>query len=76
MARKIMVIPKAPFGRILMKAGAKRVSADAIDTFTEILTGMTEEIAIQSSKIAKHAGRKTVKSSDIRLAVNEINKKN
>ena len=71
MARKIMVIPKAPFGRILMKAGAKRVSADAIDTFTEILTEMTEEIAIQSSKIAKHAGRKTVHEGDVRLAAKQ-----
>ena len=71
MARKIMVIPKAPFGRILMKAGAKRVSADAIDTFTEILTEMTEEIAIQSSKIAKHAGRKTVHEEDVKLAAKQ-----
>lgn len=71
MARKIMVIPKAPFGRILMKAGAKRVSADAIDTFTEILTEMTEEIAIQSSKIAKHAGRKTVHEGDVKLAAKQ-----
>jgi len=71
MARKIMVIPKAPFGRILMKAGAKRVSADAIDTFTEILTEMTEEIAIQSSKIAKHSGRKTVHEGDVRLAAKQ-----
>ena len=71
MARKIMVIPKAPFGRILMKAGAKRVSADAIDTFTEILTEMTDEIAIQSSKIAKHAGRKTVHEGDVKLAAKQ-----
>mgnify|MGYP001049242247 CR=1 FL=1 len=71
MARKIMVIPKAPFGRILMKAGAKRVSADAIDIFTEILTEMTEEIAIQSSKIAKHAGRKTVHEGDVKLAAKQ-----
>lgn len=71
MARKIMVIPKAPFGRILMKAGAKRASADAIDAFTEILTEMTEEIATQSSKIAKHAGRKTVHEGDVRLAAKQ-----
>ena len=68
MGRKITVIPKAPVGRILLKAGAKRVSADAVDTFTEILTEMTERIATQSVRIAKHSGRKTVHEGDVKLA--------
>ena len=71
MARNISVIPKAPFGRILMKAGAKRVSADAVKAFTEILTEMTEEIATQSAKISKHAGRKTIHEGDIKLAAKQ-----
>jgi len=71
MGRKITVIPKAPFGRILMKAGAKRVSSDAIDTFTEILTERTENIAIQAAKIAKHSGRKTVNEGDVKLAAKQ-----
>jgi len=71
MARKITVIPKAPFGRILMMAGAKRVSADAVDTFTEILTEMTEEIATQAAKISKHSGRKTIHEGDIKLAAKQ-----
>ncbi|MDP6138607.1 MAG: NFYB/HAP3 family transcription factor subunit [Candidatus Woesearchaeota archaeon] len=68
MGRKITVIPKAPVGRILIKAGAKRVSADAASVFTEILIEMTENIAIQAAKIAKHSGRKTVNEGDVRLA--------
>ena len=68
MGRKTTIIPKAPFGRVLMKAGAKRVSADSIDAFTEILIEMTEEIATQAAKIAKHSGRKTVNEGDVRLA--------
>lgn len=71
MARRITVIPKAPFGRILMKAGAKRVSADAIDAFTEILTEMTENIATQAARISKHAGRKTIHEGDVRLAAKQ-----
>ncbi|MBW2976036.1 histone family protein [Candidatus Woesearchaeota archaeon] len=65
------VIPKAPVGRILMKAGAKRVSADAVDAFTEVLTALTENIATQAVKMAKHAGRKTVHEGDIKLAARQ-----
>lgn len=68
MGRKITVIPKAPVGRILMNAGAKRVSADAASVFTEILIEMAESIATQAAKIAKHSGRKTVNEGDVRLA--------
>ncbi|HJN56741.1 MAG: NFYB/HAP3 family transcription factor subunit [Candidatus Woesearchaeota archaeon] len=71
MGRKITTIPKAPVGRILMKAGAKRVSADSIDAFTEILTEITEKIATQSAKIAKHSGRKTVHEGDVKLAAKQ-----
>ena len=71
MGRKITIIPKAPFGRILMKAGAKRVSADAMETFTEILTEKAEAIATQAVKIAKHSGRKTVHEGDVKLAAKQ-----
>ena len=71
MGRKITIIPKAPVGRILMKAGAKRVSQDAMEAFTVILTDMTEKIAAQAAKIAKHSGRKTVNEGDIRLAAKQ-----
>jgi len=71
MGRKITVIPRAPVGRILMRAGAKRVSANAMDTFTEILTELTEKIATQAAKISKHSGRKTVNEGDVRLAAKQ-----
>ena len=71
MARKVSTIPKAPVGRILMKAGAKRVSQDAVDAFTEILTEQTEKIARKAAEIAKHSGRKTVHEGDIRLAAKQ-----
>ena len=71
MGRKITIIPKAPIGRILIKAGAKRVSADAVDAFTELLTEKAENIATQSAKIAKHSGRKTVHEGDVKLAAKQ-----
>ena len=68
MRRKISTIPKASVARILLKAGAKRVSQDAVDAFTEVLTDIAAKISSKSSEIAKHAGRKTVHEGDVKLA--------
>jgi len=69
MARNISIIPKAPIARILLDAGAKRVSAEAVDAFTDVITDIAEEISTKAAKIAQHSGRKTVHEGDIRLAV-------
>jgi len=61
-------MPKAPVGRILFKAGAKRVSQPATDAFAEVLTQFAEDIATKAVQIAKHSGRKTVQEGDIKLA--------
>lgn len=68
MGKRLTAIPKAPVARILMNAGAKRVSADAVNAFTEVLEAKGMEIAKQAVKIAHHAGRKTIHDSDIKLA--------
>ena len=68
MRRKISTIPKASVARILMKAGAKRVSQPAVDTFADVLTEMAVKISSRASEISKHAGRKTVHEEDIKLA--------
>lgn len=68
MAKKTTVIPKAPFGRILMNSGAKRVSSDAVDAFADVMTNIAEDISEQAVRIAKHSGRKTVQEGDIKLA--------
>ncbi len=66
--RRVGIIPKAPLARILINAGAKRVSAGAVDAFTDVIQDLAESIATQASKIAKHSGRKTVQEGDIKLA--------
>ncbi len=68
MQRKITLVPKAPVARILIRAGAKRVSADAIDAFADVIQEIAESIGEQAAKIAKHSGRKTVQDVDIKLA--------
>jgi len=69
MARNTSVIPKAPCGRILQKAGAPRVSDEAMNTFSELIEEMANKIAAQAVRIAQHSGRKTVLAGDIKIAV-------
>ena len=66
--RNTSIMPKAPVGRILFRAGAKRVSQTATDTFAEVLTQIAEDIATKAVQIARHSGRKTVQEGDIKLA--------
>lgn len=71
MGRRTNIIPKAPVGRILTNAGAKRVSASAVSVFTEVLTSIAEDIGTQAVKISKHSGRKTVHEGDVKLAAKQ-----
>ena len=68
MGRKTSTIPKASVARILMKAGAKRVSQDAVDAFADVLTEIALKISKKSNEISQHAGRKTIHEEDIKLA--------
>lgn len=54
--------------KLIKKAGAQRVSADAITKMNEILSDWGYNIAQYSVEIARHSGRKTVKENDIKLA--------
>ena len=65
-------LPIAPIGRIIKNVGGQRVSADAEQALEKVLEQWAEDVSIQAVKLAKHAGRVTVKASDIELAIEEL----
>jgi histone H3/H4 len=62
-------LPIAPIDRLIRKAGAERVSEDAAKVLAEHLEEYAIELARKSAEYARHAGRKTVKAEDIKLAI-------
>lgn len=62
-------LPKAPTARLMKNAGAKRISGDAIDLMAEAMEDYGLSIAMKANDYARHAGRKTVKADDVKLAL-------
>lgn len=62
-------LPKAPTARIMKNAGAQRISGDAVDELLTAIEAYGTDIASRANDLARHAGRKTVKASDIKLAM-------
>jgi len=73
MTKSISIIPKAPCARILLDNGASRVSKEAMNFFGKVLEEYAKNISESAILVANHSGRKTIKSKDIKFAVNNIN---
>ncbi|MBS7609752.1 NFYB/HAP3 family transcription factor subunit [Candidatus Bathyarchaeota archaeon] len=62
----------APMHRLLSKAGADRVSEGAAEELRRVLEEVAINLGREASILAGHAGRKTVRAEDIRLAAKRI----
>ncbi len=63
------ILPLAAMEKIMKKNGANRVSADAKEALRDSLEDIGRKIAEKANQIAKHAGRNTIKSEDVKLAL-------
>ena len=62
------LIPLAAMEKILKQCGADRVSDKAKAALKNTVEEIADEIAVKAVNLAKHAGRVTVKASDVKLA--------
>ena len=60
--------------RILKKSGAERVSDESANELRRVIEEIAESIAKNAVDMSTHAGRKTVKAEDIKLASKQFNK--
>ncbi len=60
--------------RILKKAGAERVSDESANELRRILEEIGGSIAKTAVDMSVHAGRKTIKAEDVRLAAKQFAK--
>jgi histone H3/H4 len=63
--------PLAPLEKILKKAGARRVSKEALIELKSALLDITNKVALEAIKLSHHAKRVTIKREDIKLAAGE-----
>ncbi|ADC65938.1 Transcription factor CBF/NF-Y/histone domain protein [Ferroglobus placidus DSM 10642] len=62
-------LPLAPVDRLIRKAGAERVSEEAVVKMVEILEDYALQVAKKAVEIARHSKRKTIKAEDIKVAL-------
>jgi histone H3/H4 len=58
--------------RIIKKSGAERVSDEAAEELRRVVEEVANKVAKQATELSVHAGRHTVKASDVRLAAKNI----
>ena len=66
------IIKIAPMHKLIKRAGAARVSEESAIALSEILEEVGLKVAKEAIDFARHAGRKTVKARDIKIAAEKM----
>ena len=64
-------LPLAAMEKLLKQGGAERVSDKAKEALKNVLEEEAHKIASKAIHLAVHAGRKTIKAEDIKLAMKD-----
>jgi DNA-binding protein len=64
-------IPLTSMDVILKKGGAGRVGEDSKQALKQVVEMLAMQYTKKAVKFAEHAGRKTVKAEDVKLAIQE-----
>lgn len=67
-------ISTAAVHRLIKKGGAGRIGDDAAEELRKVMEEVAIRVGKEALELASHAGRKTVRAEDIRLAVKRIQK--
>ena len=62
-------LPNAPVARLMKSVGANRISGDAVNLVAESMDDYAIALASKANDYAHHAGRKTIKADDVKLAL-------
>ena len=65
-------LPIAAIVRIAKKSGAERVGSDAAAALVEMAEDYIADLVKEATKLAVHAGRKTIKEEDVKLAAKSV----
>lgn len=67
-------ISTAAVHRLIKRGGAGRIGDDAAEELRKVMEDTAVRVGKEALELATHAGRKTVRAEDIRLAVKRIQK--
>jgi len=65
-------LPIAAVVRVAKNNGAERVGSDASEAMIQLTEAYLAKLVKEASKLAGHAGRKTLKAEDIEMAAEKI----
>ena len=65
-------LPKTIMRKILINAGARRVSVEAIDLMNEIITQILEDIIFKAAKLTHDMNKKTIQKETIKLSTQQF----